>query len=88
MYMYVKGFYILILYAVLWPLGIPIMKSNLAWLSVGFCQTSKGKKALMVMQDLWKNSEEYFLMVLLIIFGWHEAILWDFQKIAQTFEGE
>jgi hypothetical protein len=45
---YVQGFYILIQYADLRPLGIPIVKSNLAWFSgVGFCPMSKGKKAIM-----------------------------------------
>jgi hypothetical protein len=40
--------HILILYADLRLLGIPIVKCNLAWFSgVGFCTKSKGKKALM-----------------------------------------
>jgi hypothetical protein len=44
----VQGFYILIEYADLRPLGIPILKCNLAWFSgVGFCQKCKGIKALM-----------------------------------------
>jgi hypothetical protein len=61
----VQGFYILISYADLRPLGIPIVKCNLAWFSgVGFCTKSKGKTALMwtVACCLCHSAYEQFLL--------------------------